>query len=114
MSYTTEDFKIAKNFIAKVESNIKDFTIAAGVGAAAGVLLTAMNEKSNAVTIGVSALAGLCYTVGINTTPQIGLYEPDAGNLAIVAGVGFAYTGFVGAIGNRFLGTEKDEKEFDV
>ena len=109
---TIDDIKNAKNEIQKYEENTKDFIYAAAIGGAMGVLLTGVSDKSTPVTLGLSALVACAYAVGVANTPEFGLYDADAKNIAIVGGCGFAYSAIVGAVANHFIGKNINEKDY--
>lgn len=113
--HTLNDILNAKKSIEKYESNRSDFTTAAAAGVIGGVILTAMSERSNALTVGISILAGAAYTANVSTNPEIGLYDSNASALAIVGGVGLGYTALVGAIGNHLIGSSNEKEQvYDV
>ena len=111
---TLEDMSNAKNLIESYEENMRSYTIAAGIGSAAGILMTGMSERATPLTIGLATLSGVFYTANIAANKEIGMYEANLTNVAVVGSIGFMNSALTGYLGNRFLGNSNEGKEFDL
>lgn len=96
--------------LVAASENRENFTIAAAVGAGIGLATAIFDERSNLATTAITAIVGIGYVAGINASAELAVCDSDSMvNLGIVAGVGFGYTGIVGAVANRLLGDTSND-----
>lgn len=99
------------SLLSAMEENRDNYTMAATIGAAAGLAITVMDERSNLLTTLVTAAVGTAYVAGIHTQRELHLIEATNTNMAIVGGIGLGYTALVGAVANRLAGDKPDASE---
>lgn len=99
------------NLLSAMEENRDNYTMAATVGAAAGLALTVLDERSNLLTGLVTAAIGTGYVAAIHTNRELHLIQSSTANMAIVGGIGLGYTALVGAVANRLAGDKPDASE---
>lgn len=100
--------KAAKNIFETTNETFtnrrRNFAIAAAAGAAIGVGVTALSERSTTTTLAGTAIFGGLLVAGVYNNSEIPLYDDNAATLGTVTGVVGVETALFGCVMNLLVG----------